>query len=479
MKMDSFNAKLKQFAKDLFAIDAIKFGEYKTKVGVMTPVYCDLRVIVSYPRTMETLADLLVTYLENISRFDLLCGVPYTALPIATAMSLKTSIPMVMRRKEAKDYGTKKLIEGIFKEGQNCLIVEDVVTSGSSILETVKDLNGAGIKCTDAVVLLNREQGGSEFLKNNGIQMHSLLSMTQLMEYLHEAGCVDDAMVEKVKKYLAATQIDQTQLTKTIKQDRLSLSFKSRAKLARNPVAGELFEIMSSKKTTLCVAADLTNSTDLLNLAEEVGPHICILKTHIDILEDFHLNLIKPLIEIAQRHNFILFEDRKFADIGKTVEYQYSSGVYHISLWASLVTAHSLMGKGVLDALKRSGGLYKRGVFLLAEVSSAGNLINDGYVKATLAMAEEYPELIAGVVCQSPLFRAHPGLVQLTPGVSLDAEKDALGQRYASPRNVVLERGADVAVVGRGVTGAKDRGAAAQKYREVLWEAYLGRVEEA
>lgn len=97
---------------------------------------------------------------------------------------------------------------------------------------------------------------------------------------------------------------------------------------------------MSTKETTLCLAADLTDATEILNLAEQVGPYICAFKTHIDIVEDFTPNLIKSFKEIAERHNFVLFEDRKFADIGKTVELQYSKGLYQISSWASLVTVH-------------------------------------------------------------------------------------------------------------------------------------------
>lgn len=139
---------------------------------------------------------------------------------------------------------------------------------------------------------------------------------------------------------------------KSVHSDRRKLSFLDRIQSAQNPVAKRLFEIMASKQTTLCLAADLTDATEILNLAEKVGPYICALKTHIDIVEDFNINLIAPLKEVANRHNFVLFEDRKFADIGNTVQLQYSKGLYKISSWASLVTAHSVFGKGVLDAIQ-------------------------------------------------------------------------------------------------------------------------------
>ncbi|XP_066145630.1 uridine 5'-monophosphate synthase-like isoform X2 [Euwallacea fornicatus] len=446
---------LKAFAVKLFNINAVKFGEFKTKLGFATPIYIDLRILISYPDITKTLANLLLEKMKGID-VDVLCGVPYTALPVATAISLQTSIPMVMRRQEQKCHGSQKLIEGVFHTGDRCVIVEDVVNSGSSILEMVKDLQDEGLKCKDAIIFLNREQGGANLLQNQGITMHALLTLSQLVEYLFEAKCIDEAMVQTVAHYINDNQVTRATMTKI--PNRVKMSFLERASLAKNPVASKLFQIMATKQTTLCLAADLTDSTKILNLAEQVGPYICVLKTHIDIIEDFNENFLKPLKEIAQRHNFILFEDRKFADIG-------------------LVTVHSLFGKGVLDAIQGIESAKETGVFLLAETSASESLITDTYTKATLELASEFPDLVAGIVCQNQLFLDHPGMIQLTPGVKVGDKGDTLGQRYNSPEYVVVEKGADIAVVGRGITEAKDPVVAAKNYRDLLWQSYIKRME--
>lgn len=136
------------------------------------------------------------------------CGVPYTALPLATIVSVQQNTPMLVRRKEAKAYGTKKLIEGIYQAGDTCLIVEDVVTSGSSILDTVRDLQSEGIVVTDAVVVVDREQGGAANIAKHGVRMHSLFTLSFLLNTLHEAGHIEKATVDAVAKYIAAVQIN-------------------------------------------------------------------------------------------------------------------------------------------------------------------------------------------------------------------------------------------------------------------------------
>lgn len=194
---------IKSLILDLFAIEAVKFGSFTLKSGIQSPIYLDLRVIISYPAVLKKISKSLEEILSSLS-FDLLCGVPLTALPITTALSLDFNIPMLMRRKEAKDYGTKKMIEGKFEKGQRCLVIEDVITSGSSILETVTPLREAGLEVEDVVVILNREQGGKEKLKAEGIYLHSLISIFDLLKVLFQEKKISEEKFREINDFLGA-----------------------------------------------------------------------------------------------------------------------------------------------------------------------------------------------------------------------------------------------------------------------------------
>lgn len=195
-----------QLIVKLNEIGAIKFGEFKLKSGIMSPVYIDLRVCVSYPEVLKLVAEVMWQKIKGL-KFDLICGVPYTALPIATVMSVNNNKPMIMRRKEVKDYGTRKAIEGYFKPGQTVLVVEDLVTSGSSVFETIAPLEHEGLKITDVVVLVDREQGGKKHIAEKGYTLHSALTITEVLEILEKEGKLDNEVVNKVKKFIKANQV--------------------------------------------------------------------------------------------------------------------------------------------------------------------------------------------------------------------------------------------------------------------------------
>lgn len=217
-------------------------------------------------------------------------------------------------------------MEGTINPGETCLIIEDVVTSGSSVLETAEVLQKEGLKVTDAIVLLDREQGGKARLEERGIRLHSVCTLSGVLEILQQQGEVAAEMVEKVKKFIQGNVFEPVAQNGPAPMKRLckELSFGARAKLPGvHPIAARLLRLMEKKQTNLCLSADVTSSKELLQLAAILGPSICVLKTHIDILDDFSQEVVKELRVLADRHEFLIFEDRKFADIGNTVKHQY------------------------------------------------------------------------------------------------------------------------------------------------------------
>lgn len=197
---------MQQLILKLNEIGAIKFGSFTLKSGQVSPIYIDLRLIVSYPELLKEVAESIWSKIKDL-RYDLICGVPYTALPIATALSLGHGKSMVMRRKEAKDHGTRKLIEGAYRSGQECLVIEDLITTGTSILETIEPLEHEGLKVSHAAVLIDRQQGGSKHLAAKGYTVHSAFTISEILANLEKAHKLDREAVFHVQEFLSKNQI--------------------------------------------------------------------------------------------------------------------------------------------------------------------------------------------------------------------------------------------------------------------------------
>lgn len=267
--------------------------------------------------------------------------------------------------------------------------------------------------------------------------------------------------------------------------NRLTLTFAERAELTTSPVGKRLYETMSAKETNLCVALDETDPRRFLALAEALGPEIAVLKTHIDTLEGFTSKIPVDLTALAHDHNFLIFEDRKFADIGQTVKNQYTKGAFHIIEWADIVNAHALPGPGIIAGLRDEVAEHQlmdqRALLLLAQMSSEDNLFTPAYTKQVMEMAKANADFVIGFIGAGRRLKeladqAPPEFAILTPGIRLEAGKgDALGQTYSDPAAMIMA-GTDMLVVGRDIYADPKPVAKARHYREIGWKAYQRRI---
>ena len=253
-------------------------------------------------------------------------------------------------------------------------------------------------------------------------------------------------------------------------------SYQKRCARSKNPVQKKLGQIIEAKQSNLCLSADVKDKTELLKLADALGPELCMLKTHIDIITDFNgaeelMHFCQELTALAEKHQFIVFEDRKFMDIGNTVASQYGGGFYRIADWAEVVNAVILSGPGIIKGLAEVGQPKNRALLILAEMSPAGNLATGDYTRRALEYAELAPDFVIGFISNG--MPRHKHYLNCFPGVKLGGGSDKLGQSYTTPEQAIVEKNGDIIIVGRGIIHAEQPVATAQAYRKCAWEGYL------
>ncbi len=171
----------------LAELGALQFGDFTLASGKRSSMYVDLRLLVSDPGLMQAAARAYAKELDAL-QVDRIAGIPYAALPIGMAVSLASGRPLIYNRKESKSHGLGKDIEGLWKPSERVVIIEDVITTGGSIISSVELFRAAGLIVEDAIVLLDRQQGGVENLRKAGIRVHSVLGLGDVLDLLSETG---------------------------------------------------------------------------------------------------------------------------------------------------------------------------------------------------------------------------------------------------------------------------------------------------
>ena len=186
---------VKEFSTFLFENKIIQFGEFTLASGKKSSYYVDLRLVPSYPHEFRK----MIKYLQNeiindigLDKFDSLVSVPTGGLVIASALAIETVKPLIYVRSKPKDYGTSKSVEGKIHDGLKVVMIDDVATTGGSVVNGIKSLKEAKVDVKDAYVIVNRMEGADEALKEQGVNLHSILNVMQITKALHEQNLVDD-----------------------------------------------------------------------------------------------------------------------------------------------------------------------------------------------------------------------------------------------------------------------------------------------
>lgn len=197
---------VKEFATFLHQKEIIKFGEFTLASGKKSSYYVDLRLVPSYPHQFRN----MIKYLQNnivesigLNSFDSLVSVPTGGLIIASALAIEIVKPLIYVRSKPKDYGTSKSVEGQIYEGMKVVMIDDVATTGGSVVNAIKSLKEANITIEDAYVIVNRMEGADEALKELGVKLHSITNVMQITQALHEQKLVDDDILEKVRNQIS------------------------------------------------------------------------------------------------------------------------------------------------------------------------------------------------------------------------------------------------------------------------------------
>jgi uridine monophosphate synthetase len=191
----------RRLALDLFRAGCIRFGSFQLKSGLQSPIYIDLRRLVAHPELLDQAARAYLPTLGKLS-FDHLAGLPYAALPIATAISLAAGYSLIYPRKEEKDYGTRAAVEGEFKAGEQAVVIDDLITTGGSKLDAADVLASQGLVIEDVVVLIDRSAGAREELAAHGLQLHAVLDLVEMIELYREENLISSRQKSEVLAFL-------------------------------------------------------------------------------------------------------------------------------------------------------------------------------------------------------------------------------------------------------------------------------------
>lgn len=194
-----------EICKILNKIGALQFGAFKLTSGKISPYYIDLRIVPSFPDAFQKICNFYVNFIKeeiNAKNFERVAGIPIAGIPFASLIAYNLKKPFLYVRKGVRLHGRQRKIEGILTPGDSVLLIDDLITTGLSLRKASEAIMAEGGLVKNAVVLLDREEGGKEQLRKSGIKLHALLNISDIVNRLYEIGAIDEEQLKTILKQI-------------------------------------------------------------------------------------------------------------------------------------------------------------------------------------------------------------------------------------------------------------------------------------
>lgn len=447
--------------KELYENNVFIFEEKTLKSGQKSPYYCNFRILLSRPELFSKLVDYIEMVISKYEiNYDLLCGIMTGGLSYSNALSYKLKKKQIVCRTDKKEYGMKNLIDGVFNVGDKVLLIEDVLTTGESVMEVVKKLRLRGLEVNDVIVLFDRNQEGELILENSKLNVYSLFSLNELINFIESNQLQEQMVIEKLKFYYDKN----LKLKHTLLEDHKNKDLSRKELIQRdlnllfdNEFNRKLIDIIKQKQSALCVSLDIPFWKEGVKILRKIAPYICMIKLHCDLIVDWSKETITELKEIAKESNFLIMQDSKFIDVPHIVEKQLSLSNYNICNWADCVTVHWENYKD----LKKLENTFKLKFINVVEMNTLEHNFSDDYYKSVNQLIDPYfaKDKVHGyrnesdcIVSQSR-YKKNGNVLKLTPGVVENEEDLGLvnSDRYRTIENAMVRDRNHIVIIGSNI----------------------------
>ena len=335
-----------------------EFESHTLKNSSKTEYYFNSKKIYSNVTIVNDITDIIVNKIERLDiEYKHIVSVPYGAIPISSIVSNKVEKPLLFVRKESKINPIEKVICGTYEFGDEVILIEDVLTAGSGILETVAHLENRGISISAIILIFDRETGALDDLKETlNIPIVSVFKISSFINYYSVKKLLNEFDLGKLISSMATDRKHYINLKETLElnkkeNDDYLVSVKNYDYIFKNKLSLLLTGLVIKKKTNLCLALDVTKWEDGKVILDMSGPYICMVKLQCDLLTDIDCidTFIKELKDLARKHKFLIMADSKIGDVDKITYKKLTEGFYKMHEWANFVTIHGLSAMGCYD----------------------------------------------------------------------------------------------------------------------------------